>query len=257
VRRALIALGLVAALAGGCGGDEDETSGASDEGKPQLVVSAASSMTEALTACSKGYPDAELKLQFAGSDELAAQIRQGVKPDVFAAASTRLPDELHSEGLLSKPVVFATNEFVLAVPDGSDITGLDDLEAPGVKIAIGSESVPIGEYTRESLAKLPPAQEKAILANVRSNEPDVKGIVGKLTQGAADAGFVYVTDVEATDGALKAIELPAKLEPNATYGAGVVEGAKEPNAPQAFVEGLVDGDCADALRAAGFGASPG
>jgi molybdate transport system substrate-binding protein len=257
VRRALIALGLVAALAGGCGGDEDETRGASDEGKPQLVVSAASSMTEALTACSKSYPDAELKLQFAGSDELAAQIRQGVKPDVFAAANTRLPDELRSEGLLSKPVVFATNEFVLAVPDGSDITGLDDLEAPGVKIAVGSESVPIGEYTRESLAKLPPAQEKAILANVRSNEPDVKGIVGKLTQGAADAGFVYVTDVEATDGALKAIELPAKLEPNATYGAGVVEGAKEPKAAQAFVEGLVDGDCADALRAAGFGAPPG
>jgi molybdate transport system substrate-binding protein len=257
VRRALLALGLVAALAGGCGGDDDDTGGESAGGKPQLVVSAASSMTEALTACSKSYPDAELKLQFAGSDELAAQIRQGVKPDVFAAANTRLPDELHSEGLLSKPVVFATNEFVLAVPDDSDITGLDDLEATGVKIAIGSESVPIGEYTRESLAKLPPAQEKAILANVRSNEPDVKGIVGKLTQGAADAGFVYVTDVSATDGALKAIELPAELEPNATYGAGVVEGAKEPKPAQAFVDGLVDGQCADALQAAGFGAPSG
>ena len=79
-----------------------------------------------------------------------------------------------------------------------------------MKIAIGSESVPIGSYTREALAKLPPAQEKAILANVRSNEPDVKGIVGKLTQGAVDAGFVYITDVNATDGELKAIELPAE-----------------------------------------------
>jgi molybdate transport system substrate-binding protein len=257
VRRALLTLGLVAALAGGCGGDGDDTGGGSAGGKPQLVVSAASSMTEALTACAKSYPDAELKLQFAGSDELAAQIRQGVKPDVFAAANTQLPDELHSEGLLSKPVVFATNEFVLAVPDGSDITGLDEIEAPGVKIAIGSESVPIGEYTRESLAKLPPAQEKAILANVRSEEPEVKGIVGKLTQGAADAGFVYVTDVNATDGALEAIQLPATLGPGATYGAGVVEGAKEPEAAQVFVEGLVDGECADALKKAGFGAPPG
>ena len=53
------------------------------------------------------------------------------------------------------------------------------------------------------LARLPAAQEKAILANVRSSEPDVKGIVGKLTQGAADAGFVYVTDVNATDGDLR------------------------------------------------------
>ena len=86
---------------------------------------------------------------------------------------------------------------MLAVPKGSEIDSVDDLTAAGVKIAIGSESVPIGSYTREALAKLPPAQEKAILANVRSNEPDVKGIVGKLTQGAVDAGFVYVTDVNA------------------------------------------------------------
>jgi molybdate transport system substrate-binding protein len=220
-------------------------------------VSAASSMTEALTACAKHYRDAELKLQFAGSDELAAQIRQGVKPDVFAAANTRLPEELHAEGLLSKPVVFATNEFVLAVPEDSAIADVKDLTADGVTIAIGSDSVPIGEYTRETLAKLPAAQEKGILANVRSNEPDVKGIVGKLTQGAADAGFVYVTDVNATDGALEAIELPAKLEPEATYGAGVVDGAKEPEAARAFVDGLLDGPCADALRDAGFRGKPG
>jgi molybdate transport system substrate-binding protein len=256
LRRAVTAVALLAVLVAGCGSDDEKQTGG-EESAPRLIVSAASSMTEALTDCAENYPDADLKLQFAGSDELAAQIRQGVKPDVFAAANTRLPDELHAEGLLSKPVVFATNEFVLAVPEDSAIAGVKDLTAEGVQIAIGSESVPIGEYTRESLGKLPPVQEKGILANVRSNEPDVKGIVGKLSQGAADAGFVYVTDVEATDGALEAIELPAQLEPDATYGAGVVEGAKEPEAAQAFVDGLVEGPCADALRDAGFGAPPG
>ena len=59
-----------------------------------------------------------MRLSFAGSDELAAQIRQGVKPDVYAAANTRLPDELYDEGLLGEPVEFATNELVLAVPEG-------------------------------------------------------------------------------------------------------------------------------------------
>ena len=57
--------------------------------------------------------------QFAGSDELAAQIRQGVKPDVYAAANTTLPDELHADGLVEKPVAFASNTLVLAVPAGS------------------------------------------------------------------------------------------------------------------------------------------
>ena len=62
---------------------------------------------------------------------------------------------------------------------------------------MGAESVPVGAYTRKVLDGLPAEQREAILANVRSNEPDVAGVVGKVAQGAVDAGFVYVTDVEA------------------------------------------------------------
>ena len=247
-----------AALAADCG-DDDDSGGGSSDNPTRLIVSAASSMTEALEQCAPEFGDAEnadVKLSFAGSDELAAQIRQGAPVDVYAAANTKLPDELNAVGLLEKPVEFATNEFVLAVPKDSDIHSIDDLAKEGTTVVIGSESVPIGAYTRETLAKLPPDQEKAILANVRSNEPDVKGIVGKLTQGAADAGFVYVTDVNATNGELKAIDLPADLEPQVTYGAGVVTKAKQPDLAQKFVDGLTDGDCADALSAAGFGPAP-
>jgi molybdate transport system substrate-binding protein len=242
VKRGVAVLALAVA---GCGG-----SSSADPGAP-VVVSAASSMTEALEACS---PDA--RLQFAGSDELAAQIEQGVKPDAYAAANTKLPDALHDKDLVEKPVKFATNTFVLAVPKDSDIDSIDDLTAKGVTIAIGAEEVPIGSYTRDSLAKLPAAQSKAILANVRSNEPDVKGIVGKLTQGAVDAGFVYVTDVNATNGRLKAIDLPAEVEPQVTYEAAVVKGAKHPEQAQTYVDELLDGACADSLRRAGFGAAP-
>ena len=117
---------------------------------------------------------------------------------------------------------------------------------------IGSESVPIGSYTRETLAKLPPDQEKAILANVRSNEPDVKGIVGKLTQGAADAGFVYVTDVNATNGELKAIELPDELEPRGDLRRRRGDRARSSRTRRKrFVDGLTDGACADALAEGG------
>jgi molybdate transport system substrate-binding protein len=248
-RAATAALAACALAIASCGSD----SGAST---PTLVVSAASSMTEALTACSADYSGAKVKLSFAGSDELAAQIEQGLKPDVYAAANPKLPDQLHSEGRLGTPVEFATNIFVLAVPKNSKIEAVDDLTKSDVKVVIGSKTVPIGSYTRDTLAKLPPAEEKAILANVRSEEPDVKGIVGKLTQGAADAGFVYVTDVNATNGELKAIHLRAAVEPEVTYAAGVVKGAKQPGAAKRFVDGLVHGTCADALKKAGFGAAP-
>jgi molybdate transport system substrate-binding protein len=118
---------------------------------------------------------------------------------------------------------------------------------------VGAEGVPVGDYTRTVLGKLPPADRAAILANVRSEEPDVKGVVGKLAQGAADAGFVYETDVQASGGRLKAIPIPEALGPTATYAAGVVKGSDQTDAAEGFVDDLLAGGCHEALTAAGFG----
>jgi molybdate transport system substrate-binding protein len=248
-RLAVLAVG-VACLAGlaGCGGGGDDSN--------QLVVSAAASLDTAFN----DYVDAagiDAKTSFAGSDELAAQIRQGVKPDVYAAANTSLPDELHKEGLVGEPTVFATNTLVLAVPEDSQIDSLDDLTEPGTSTVMGDPTVPVGSYTREVLDQLPAGQRKAIYDNVRSEEPDVSGISGKLTQGAADAGFVYITDVTATSGQLKAIQLPADLQPNVAYGAAVVTGAKNPEGARRFIDGLLSEDGATALGDSGFKPPPG
>jgi molybdate transport system substrate-binding protein len=246
------------AIAGvGCGGSSSTaTSGTTDASGP-LVVSAASSLQTAFTSYAQRLGGEQPRFSFAGSDELAAQIQQGIKPDLFASANTKLPDALHAAGLVDKPVVFAGNRLVLAVPATSKrVTSLAGLEKPGVTVAIGSASVPIGSYTRKVLARLPAATQKAVLGNVRSAEPDVKGIVGKLTQGAVDAGFVYITDVRATKGALRAIELPAALQPSVAYAAAVVKGAKHPDAARRFIAGLVTGPGQQALRAAGFEPPP-
>jgi molybdate transport system substrate-binding protein len=239
--RRLAVLALLLSLAG-CGGGSDD----------DLTVSAAASLKTALTAYARAFEDATVRSSFAGSDELAAQIRQGVRPDVFAAANTRLPDALYAEGLVEKPVVFAANRLVLAVPADGTVTSLDDLAKPGTTIAMGAESVPVGAYTRKLLDGLPAARRDAILANIRSNEPDVAGVVGKVAQGAVDAGFVYVTDVQAAGGELKPIELPDRLEPRVAYGVAVVRGAEHPEQARAFVDGLLRGAGRDALARAGF-----
>src|SRR4051794_8887251 len=100
----LVVLALI--VAGGCG---------SDDSSSRTVVSAASSLQTAFAA----YADTagiDARQSFAGSDDLAAQIRQGVTPDVYAAANTSLPEDLFDEGFVERPVVFATNTLVLAVP---------------------------------------------------------------------------------------------------------------------------------------------
>jgi molybdate transport system substrate-binding protein len=239
---------LLVVLCAACGSD-----GGGAASEPTLTVSAASSLQSAFDAYAKQFPQADVKAQFAGSDELAAQITQGVKPDVYAAANTSLPQQLHAKGLVGKPRVFAGNELVLAVPaDGAKVHGLGDLAEAGVTIATGADSVPVGAYTKQVLDRLGTVQERGILANVRSQEPDVKGVVGKITQGAVDAGFVYRSDVRAADGKLRAIALPARLRPKVAYGVAVVTGAEHPALAQRFVDGLVEGKGQQALRAAGF-----
>jgi molybdate transport system substrate-binding protein len=261
LRRITLVATAVAALAlAGCGGGDDGDDGSSSAGTTAsgpLVVSAAASLQTAFTQYGAQFDGGGTRFSFAGSDELAAQIRQGVTPDVFASANTKLPDALHAAGLVEQPTVFAGNRLVLAVPSGSStIASLADVERAGVTLAIGSPSVPVGSYTQKVLDHLPAAQRTRIMANVRSQEPDVKGIVGKLTQGAVDAGFVYVTDVTAAKGALKAIELPAALDPSAAYGVAVVTGAKHPAQARAFIAGLLDGAGRKALAAAGFEPPP-
>ena len=48
----------------------------------------ASSLTEAVTEYGGSFDGADVKPSFAGSDELAAQIQQGARADVFASADT-------------------------------------------------------------------------------------------------------------------------------------------------------------------------
>ena len=245
--RLLAAVLLTAAVitTSGCGSD--------DGSGGDLLVSAATSLKTAFTSYGQDFADADAQFSFAGSDDLAAQIRSGAKPDVFASANTKLPDALYADGLVEKPQVFAANRLVLAVPAGTTrVRSISDLSDQGVTIAIGAPSVPIGAYTRKVLGRLDASARAAILANVRSNEPDVGGIAAKLGQKAVDAGFLYVTDVKASGGRLTAIELPAALAPNVDYGVAIVKGAPHRQAARAFVAGLLTGAGPDALRAAGF-----
>ncbi len=249
------AASLLGALAiSGCGGNDDQSAGG--EAKTRVIVSAAASLTEALTSCQREIDGVDPKLSFAGSDELAAQIRQGVKPDVYLAANTKLPAELAREGLVGDPIEFASNELVVAVPADSEIDAIDDLTKRDTTIVLGTKEVPFGSYARTVLSRLPGRQSTAILDNVRSEEPDVKSAVGKLLQGAADATFTYNTDVTAAGGKLKAVKLPDDLQPIVAYGGAVVDGASQPQAAMSYLDSVTSGACERALRDAGFGPPP-
>jgi molybdate transport system substrate-binding protein len=252
--RKALALAVAVPLIAACGSGGGNGAGHSE---PTLTVSAAASLKKAFTTYGTQFSAASARFSFAGSDTLAAQIEQGVKPDVFASANTKLPNLLYRKGLVEKPVVFAANKLVLAVPAGSSkVKNLADVEKRGVALVVGTSTVPVGDYTDTVLARLAPASHAAVLANVRDREPDVTDIVGKLAQGAADAGFLYITDVTASSGKLKAIDLPSNLQPRVAYGVAVLKGAAHPTQARQFVGGLLSGAGRNDLLADGFLAPP-
>jgi molybdate transport system substrate-binding protein len=192
------------------------------------------------------------RFQFAGSNQLALQIRQGAPADVFASASPVYTQDLYRAGLVEKPRTFATNSLVLAVPRSNParIRNVQDLAGrPTLKLVVAGAKVPIGLYTREVLKRL---RLLRVLRNAVSQESDVKGIVGKLAFGQADAGFVYATDVRAASSRLIAIPLPRRVQPTVRYEIAVVRATDNRAGALELVADLLGTDGRRALGQAGF-----
>jgi molybdate transport system substrate-binding protein len=212
------------------------------------TVLAAASLTEVLPRI-----DGSARVSFGGSNQLAQQARQGFPFDVFLSASPQYTRALHVEGLVRKPVPFATNSLVLIVPrrNPARITSVGDLaRRPKLRLVVAGPKVPIGLYTREVLKRLGLLR---VLRKTVSLEPDVKGIVGKVALGEADAGFVYATDVRPVAFKVRVIQFPRRAQPTVVYEAAIAARPRDLEAAQAFLIALLGADGRRALRAAGFG----
>jgi len=245
--RGILVCAVAAAIVALCPG----ATSARPEAAGRLTVFAAASLTEVFPAI-----DARPRYSFAGSDQLAFQLQQGAPADVFAAASPKYPELLYRQGLVQKPIPFATNTLVLIVPKANraGIDSVDDLTEPGVRIVIGDASVPVGAYTRTLLGNLGIAA--AVLKNVVSQETDVREVVAKVALGEADAGFVYVTDVRPVRGKVAAIAIRESAQPHVVYEVAVVRSSKNLTAAYAYVTRLIRPEGQRLLVRYGFGRRP-
>jgi len=212
------------------------------------TVYAAASLTDVFPRISPSS-----RYQFAGSNQLALQIARGAPADVFASASPLYTQQLFKAGRVEKPRTFGTNSLVLALPrsNPAKIRSVFDLaKRPKLKLLVAGQKVPIGLYTREVLKRLGLLR---VLRKAVSQEPDVKGIVGKLALGEADAGFVYATDVRTAASRLIAIPLPKRSQPTVRYEVAVVMGSGNRQAALEFVADLLSTEGRAALKKAGFG----
>jgi molybdate transport system substrate-binding protein len=239
-------------LLAACGGSTTTSSTSTPTPTPAPVtlnVFAAASLTESFkeigTAYQQQHSNVTVKFNFNGSQILEQQIANGAPADVFASADQTNMQKASNAGLVNTPQVFVKNRLVVIIPTSNpgNINSLKDLAKKGIKIDLGATAVPAGKYSRQALANLSQSPDygsgfaKDVLANVVSEEQNVKAVVQKVQLGEADAGFVYLTDVTpSVANKVKTIDIPDPYNVIAQYPIAVVKSSPHPSDAQSFID---------------------
>lgn len=232
-----------------------------------LIVFAAASLTDAFTEIGKNFeaknPDVTLTFNFAGSQSLRTQIEEGAPADVFASANKTEMEMLVSGAHVEEdtPQIFLQNKLVVILPasNPAGLSRLEDLVNTGIKFVIAAEEVPVGKYTRQALDLMngpfgTDFKDKA-LANVVSNEDNVRQVVAKVQLGEADAGIVYTSDVVAAPD-LKTVEIPTDLNIIAEYPIAKLSQSSHADLADAFITFVLSDEGQSVLEKWGFSPVP-
>lgn len=221
-----------------------------------LTIFAAASLTDAFTEIGRNFEathdNVEVRFNFGGSSQLAAQINNGAPGDVFASANISQMTVVESaDKVEGTSAIFATNSLVLivSVASGADISSLVALRNDDIRFITAVDGVPIREYTNTALASLSGDAlygadfMEAVFDNLVSEETNVRQVVLKVSLGEADAAIVYASDVtpDIAD-SLTVIQIPTKYNIIAEYPIAVLSDAKEKTLAQQFVDFVLEAD---------------
>jgi molybdate transport system substrate-binding protein len=200
-----------------------------------LNLTVASSLGSVMQALDKAYQSTKntpaASIQAGGSGALAQQIIDGAASDVFAAADRASMDKVVAATLIdaSTVKVIAHTALVVVIRPGANVPDLAALATAGVKVVMADKTVPAGKYgltLLDNLAKTYGADYKAnVSANVVSYEANVKAVLQKVTNGDADAGIVYASDVIALGDKIQVLTIPTESAVIAEYVAAPLRNA--------------------------------
>jgi len=216
----------------------------------KLTIFAAASLTGAFNETAQAFQannsGVTIVFNYAGSNALATQIKQGAYVDVFASADLKNMKTVQDAGLMnsSSVKVFAQNKLAIVVPkaDPANITSLNDLANSGVKLVVANSSVPVGNYSLQMLSKASNNSSygvgfnTSVLANVVSEETNVNDVIVKVALGQGDAGIVYISDVPAAyKDKVTIVTIPDSVNVIAQYPIGVLISSQNTQLAQSWI----------------------
>lgn len=260
-------IALLLLLAGALGIASASSVAPQAQGTTELTVFAAASLSDAYRQIGRNFeqanPGVKVVFNFAGSQQLAAQLGQGAPADVFASANATQMAAVVSAGRVGKDSArtFVLNRLVVVTSPSSkvNITRLQDLARPGLKLVFAAKAVPVGQYSLDFLDKAAKDAafgagfKNAVLRNVISYEDNVRAVLTKVSLGEGDAGIVYATDVVSSPRTpVKRIYIPNRLNVIASYPIATVSDSKNAALAKQFVDYMFANDTRLILARYGF-----
>ncbi len=241
----------------------------------ELIVFAAASLTETLTAIGETYsaenPGVTFRFNFDSSGTLKTQIQEGADCDLFISAGQKQMDQLDimaSADVNKDRLDFVDsdtrmdlleNKVVLCVPEGSD-KGIDSfdalaehLKAQDILFCMGNSDVPVGQYTQKILACYDLDEEALAAAGVITYGSNVKEVTTQTTEASVDAGVVYCTDAFSA-GLPPVDEATKEMCGQVIYPAAVLKAAPNAEAAKEFLAYLQTDRAATVFEGVGFSA---
>ena len=241
----------------------------------ELIVFAAASLTETLTAIGETYsaenPGVTFRFNFDSSGTLKTQIQEGADCDLFISAGQKQMDQLDimASADVNKDrldfvdsdtrVDLLENKVVLCVPEGSD-KGIDSfdalaehLKAQDILFCMGNSDVPVGQYTQKILAYYDLDEEALAAAGVITYGSNVKEVTTQITEASVDAGVVYCTDAFSA-GLTPVDEATKEMCGQVIYPAAVLKAAPNDEAAKEFLAYLQTDRAATVFEGVGFSA---
>lgn len=265
--RALLVV-LVLALLAACAPITPESggNGGSAAAPTTLNVFAAASLTDAFTEIGAAFDAANsgntTVFNFGGSNALATQIGELAPADVFASANNTQMNVVIATGrvLTGTPETFVRNRLVIIAPSDNPaaIESVEDLATPGTKLVLAAPEVPVGQYALDFLDKATAAGtygadfKTQVLANLVSNEENVRAVLTKIELGEADAGIVYTSDAATAEGDVTEVAIPDELNTIASYPIAALADTAQPDLASAFVEWVLSPEGQAVLVEYGF-----
>ena len=196
-------------------------------------------------------PGLLLKAMALGDTFTSGNMTFTARPDVYAAGLKKVRAQIAAGKLVAPAISYATNDLTIMVPKGNPghITGLRDMGRPGVRLVMPNPTFEgVARQIEASLRKAggEALEQSVYVTKVKDGQTVLTHIHHRQTplflmQGLAVAGVTWKSEAifqEQAGHPIGNVDIPAKYNTTAIYGAALVAGAPHPEAGKLWLRFL-------------------